>query len=164
MSEKHEEFIAEAFGGRKSRGSGSQWRDPADGRMDRRGDIICFAWDCKSTRHASITIKRVDLDKVTEQAHGDRPMLPLRFYDDDRLRGFEDWALVKVDDLGELIELAGRIKRLRTLMEHSSDLPLDYEEDMPGTNLAQAVEAVLRGDPVEVEAWVASGVRGRVVI
>jgi hypothetical protein len=104
MGDAHEAFIAEALGGRQTRGSGNQWRDPADGRMDRREHPVAFAWDCKSTRAASATIKRADLDKLVEQSHGDRPLLPVRFYDDDRLRGHEDWALIRVDDLVELME------------------------------------------------------------
>lgn len=103
MSDAHEAFLAAFFGGRQTRGSGNQWANPADGRMDRRVHPIAWAWDGKSTRARSITIKRDDLDKITDQALAERPMLAVRFYDDDRLRNFEDWALVKVDDLAELL-------------------------------------------------------------
>lgn len=106
MSDKHEDDIAFWFGGRKTRGSGNQWRDPSDGRQNRRVRRFSFAWDGKSTRAKTITIKREDLDKLKEQAVFDRPMMPIRFYDDDRLRSFEDWVLVRVDDLIELTEAA----------------------------------------------------------
>ena len=103
MGDAHEEFIAEAFDGRQARGSGNQWRDPADGRSQREA-VLHFAWDCKSTRAKSISIKREDLAKILDQSHGDRPMLPIRFYDDDRLRGFEDWVLLRVDDVQEMLQ------------------------------------------------------------
>lgn len=104
MSDAHEEFLAYVFGGRRTRGSGNQWNDQADGRMNRREAPVAWGWDGKSTRAASITITRNTLDKIVEQAGAERPMLAVRFYDDDRLRGFEDWAMVKVDDLVELLQ------------------------------------------------------------
>jgi len=103
MSDKHEDLLAEAFGGKKTRGSGNQWANQTDGRTNRHNIPFAFAWDGKSTRHASTTVSRADLAKVTEQADGDRPILALRFYDDDRLRGFEDWLCVRLDDLVEML-------------------------------------------------------------
>jgi hypothetical protein len=46
------------------------------------------------------------LDKAKEQADGERPMIALRFYDDDRLRGYEDWFIVRADDFLELRDYA----------------------------------------------------------
>jgi len=31
-------------------------------------------------------------------------MIALRFYDDDRLKGYEDWCLITKDDMLELME------------------------------------------------------------
>lgn len=106
MGEKHEEWLAETFGGRKTRGSGSQWRDQMDGRQNRYEVEFAFAWDGKSTMAQSITIDRPMLRKAVQQAGSERPMIGVRFYDDERLRGFEDWVLVKAEDLIEITERA----------------------------------------------------------
>lgn len=108
MAEKHEAHLVEVFGGRRTRSSGNQANDAMDGRHSRYEEIVAFAWDGKSTRARSISVTRDMLAKATEQAHGERPMVPLRFYDDDRLRNFEDWCLVREEDLLELMELAAQ--------------------------------------------------------
>lgn len=54
--------------------------------------------------------------------------------------------------------------RVRLLIEHQSDLPQDYEDDFPGTEFSNALERVLRGETVEVEAWVGPGVKGKIII
>jgi hypothetical protein len=106
MGEKHEEWAAELLGGRKTRGSGSQWRDQMDGRHNHHETEFAFAWDCKSTMAKSITVTREMTAKAVEQAGAERPMIPIRFYDDERLRGYEDWLLIKPEDL---VELLGRV-------------------------------------------------------
>ena len=106
MGSRHETWAAEVLGGRKTRGSGNQWRNPTDGRHNRYSDTHAFSWDCKSTRGKSISVTREMLDKIKEQADTERPMIPLRFYDDDRLRNFEDWIVIKADDFLELLEAA----------------------------------------------------------
>lgn len=114
MGDHHEAHLVETYGGRRTRGSGSQWRDQTDVRHHRYHEAVAFAFDGKSTRAASMSIKRSDLDKLVEQAHGERPCMAIRFYSDDRLRFFEDWALLREDDLLELIE---RSRRLDTIEE-----------------------------------------------
>lgn len=106
MGEKHEGWLAALFGGRKTRGSGNQWRDQMDGRTDRRMRAFAFAWDGKSTMASSIKIDRPMLKKAVEQAGGERPMIGVRFYDDERLKGYDDWVLVKASDMAEIIEIA----------------------------------------------------------
>src|ERR1035437_5853045 len=106
MGDKHEEWLAEVLGGRKTPGSGNQFRNPMDGRHNRYVDTFAFAWDGKSTRSNSISVTRAMLNKAKEQADTERPMIALRFYDDDRLRSYEDWILVKADDFLELLEAA----------------------------------------------------------
>lgn len=106
MGDKHEEDLAERLGGRKTRGSGNQPANPADGRHDRYNDPYAFAWDGKSTRGKSITITRDMIEKIEEQAHGERPMLALRWYDSDRLAIGHDWVALKLDDLEELLAAA----------------------------------------------------------
>ena len=111
MSDAHETHIADTFGVRRTRGSGNQFRDQTDGRSHRYDEAVAFAFDGKSTFARSTTIKRDDLDKLTEQSDGERPCLAVRFYDDERLRGYEDWYLTTENDLLTLIE------RSRTLTE-----------------------------------------------
>lgn len=104
MSSKHETWLARILGGRKTPGSGNQARNPMDGRHNRYDVPYAFAWDGKSTRGVSISVNRGMLDKAVLQADGERPMIALRFYDDDRLRGYEDWFLVRADDFIEMRE------------------------------------------------------------
>jgi hypothetical protein len=104
MGDKHEEWLAVTFGGRRTRGSGNQWRDPIDGRQNHREVEFAFAWDGKSTMAQSLTIDRPMLRKAVEQAGPERPMIGVRFYDDERLRGFEDWVLVRGADMAEMTE------------------------------------------------------------
>lgn len=107
MSDAHEAHLAEVYGGRLTPGSGNGFANPMDVRQSRYESAIAWAIDGKSTRGKSISITRDMLEKAVEQAGAERPLLALRFYDDDRLRSYEDWALVREDDLLELIEKAG---------------------------------------------------------
>jgi hypothetical protein len=77
-----------------------------DGRNNRYEQTFAWAWDGKSTLAASISIPRTMLKKAVEQAGAERPMIAIRFYDDERLRGHEDWFLVRADDFIELQEAA----------------------------------------------------------
>lgn len=95
MSDKHETDLAEMLDGRVMPGSGNQFNNPMDVRLDDLGIAI----DGKSTRAKSISVTREMLNKAKEQAHGSRPIIALRYYDDDRLRSHEDWAVVPLNDL-----------------------------------------------------------------
>ena len=106
MGDQHEAWAAEFFGGRRSKGSGSQWNSQMDGRQSRHDTPIAFAWDCKSTLGKSIGFSRQMTAKAVDQADGERPMLPLRFYDNERLTSFEDWVAVRADDFREVLDLA----------------------------------------------------------
>jgi hypothetical protein len=107
MGELHEIYLAELNGGRKSRGSGSQAHDKADGRNEHMTTPFAFAWDGKSTCGKSIPVTREMLVKITEEAHGERPQLGLRFYANERLdRIAFDWVAVRADDFAELLEAA----------------------------------------------------------
>lgn len=132
MSDAHEKHLAEVFSGRQTRGSGNQWRDQTDVRQSHRERAIAFALDGKSTRARSISIKLDDLDKLREQAHAERPMLPIRFYEDDRLRIFEDWDLLREDDVIELTDLAELASILRDALEKIVCDPHGHPGDGPG--------------------------------
>lgn len=103
MANSHESDVAVLFGGRRTRGSGNQFNNPADGRLSRYRALFAFAWDCKSTRAASISVSRKTWEKLREQAGAERPMLPLRFYDTDTLKVGLDLAVIEMDDLRELV-------------------------------------------------------------
>jgi hypothetical protein len=127
MGDVHEKYLAKLFGGRQTRGSGNQWKDPADGRNDHH-EPYAFAWDGKSTLSASISITRLMWAKIVEQAGGERPMLAIRFYDNQLLDVGHDLVLVRADDLAEmreeLLELRSR-KYLR---------PVTPEEEAEDSN------------------------------
>lgn len=113
MGDKHEEHLVEIFGGRQTPGSGNQANNPMDGRHSRYDLAVAFAWDGKSTRGKSISVTTAMIEKAREQAHGERPMLALRWYGDDRLRQYDDWMLVTEDDLLELMERSARLSEIQ---------------------------------------------------
>lgn len=134
MGDKHEEHAAEVYGGRMTPGSGNQWNRPTDGRISRYEHTMAFARDCKSTRARSMTIKRDDLDKLQEQAQPERPMMPIRFYDDDRLRSYEDWLLLTEDDGLELMARSEKLDILTAAIEALSN-GVSITEVFPGVQL-----------------------------
>lgn len=110
MGDEHEDYLAALFGGTKSKGSGNQWKDPMDGRTSRKHLKFAFAWDGKSTLAKSMSIPRTMLAKAVEQALGERPMIGVRFYRDEKLRVDEDWVLVKAEDFAEVLAAANGIE------------------------------------------------------
>jgi hypothetical protein len=112
MGEKHEVFLAEVNGGTRSKASGSQWDDPADGRSPHDGPLA-FAWDGKSTRGEGLTITLKMIAKIREQALSERPEIGLRWYANDNLdQVAEDWIAVPAADFRELLELARKLAGL----------------------------------------------------
>jgi hypothetical protein len=112
MSDKHETDIAAALGGRKNRGSGNQWANPIDGRQNRYRRRFAWAWDCKATFQKSASITREMLKKLRDQAEGERPALPIRFYDNERLTSHDDWVLIRMEDFMELNDVAWMYEQL----------------------------------------------------
>ncbi len=108
MSEAHEAHLAEVLNGVRSRGSGNQAANPADGRQDHHLNNIAFSWDCKSTLGKSLSIKLSDWEKIKDQSHGERPMLPIRMYMDDRLMKWVDLVVLDLADLEELLDEIAR--------------------------------------------------------
>jgi len=103
MADTHEADMSQWFGGRRTRGSGNQFNNPADGRVSRYRKLFAFAWDCKSTRSGSVTVSTATWNKLREQSGGERPMLPIRFYDTDTLHVALDLVVIELDDLRELV-------------------------------------------------------------
>lgn len=104
MGKAHEEFLADLFGGRRTRASGAVWKDQMDGRASRFNVPFAFAWDGKSTRGKSIGVTREMWAKAVEQASGERPMLALRWYTTDRLDVGEDLVVVSAHDFAEMLQ------------------------------------------------------------
>lgn len=108
MSDAHEDWLVDLLGGRKTKGSGNQWHNPMDGRHSSRTMHYAFAWDGKSTFAKSIGVSLEMWDKAKEQAGGERPLLPLRFYADERLRVRLDLVCLAAEDFAEILEDARR--------------------------------------------------------
>lgn len=107
MGKRHEEYLATIFDGRLAKASGSQFNDQMDGRQDRYEQPLAFAWDGKSTLAGSSSVSRKMWEKAVEQSHSERPMIALRFYDDERLTVGLDLVVVDANDMAELLERLG---------------------------------------------------------
>jgi hypothetical protein len=103
MAAKHEAFLASLLEGSQSRGSGNQWTNPMDGRHNRMTERFAFAWDGKSTLSKSVGVTRAMWAKAVLQAGGERPMLGLRFYDNERLDVGLDLLVVNPYDFSEML-------------------------------------------------------------
>lgn len=106
MSDKHEEHLIDVLGGVPSPGSGNQAAKPLDGRHSRMTEKFAFAWDAKSTLADSISVSRNTWDKIVRDAHGERPLMPIRFYDTQRLDVGLDLVVLDLNDFVELLEAA----------------------------------------------------------
>jgi hypothetical protein len=105
MGDLHEKFLAELNDGIKSKASGSQWTDQGDGRNNRLTQPFAFCWDGKSTCGQGITLTRTMIEKIREQAAGERPMFGLRWYASERLDEVaEDWVAIPADEWREVLE------------------------------------------------------------
>lgn len=108
LSRQHEGHLHDVLGGHQSRSSGNQANDQADGRHNRMEQEFAFAWDakCALPQTKSLSITREGWSKIEEQSHGERPMMPLRFYDTERGAVWRDLVVITLDDLMELLEAA----------------------------------------------------------
>lgn len=111
MSDKHEADLQKWMGDGAlvTRGSGNQARSPMDVRQSRHHVPWAFALDGKSTKAASMSFRLEDWFKAEEQAHGEHPGMPVRFYTP-RLQVVKDLILV---DLHDFIEMRGEAIRAR---------------------------------------------------
>lgn len=109
LSRLHETEVAELLGGHQSKSSGNQWHDAADGKH-KAHDEFAFAWDCKCVLPGtnSISISRADWLKITEQARGRRPAMPLRFYTSERGHYPYDLDLIVIR-FNDFLEMRERI-------------------------------------------------------
>lgn len=119
MSDKQEADLAELFGGRVSPGSGNQWHRQMDVRQSRFAVFFAFAMEGKSTLGKSISITREMWNKAVEQAGGERPLLALRWYADERLSKVDlDLVALRTDDLLELLD---EVSHLRAQLDEQTE-------------------------------------------
>jgi hypothetical protein len=106
LADKHEDDIHEWLGGHQSKSSGNQWADQGDGRLGRYQSSFGWCWDakCALPQTKSISVTRDMVDKIIHQSHGDRPLLPLRFYSSERGQVEHDLVVLRMEDFRELLE------------------------------------------------------------
>lgn len=106
LADKHEDDVNEWLGGQQAKSSGNQWNDQGDGRLGRHHHQFGWCWDCKAAMPGtkSVSVTRDMVDKITHQAHGDRPILPLRFYSSERGQIEHDLVVLRMEDFRELLE------------------------------------------------------------
>lgn len=119
MGDAHESFLASLFEGIQTRGSGNQWANPIDGRQSRMHKRFAFAWDGKSTLGKSLSIPLAMWNKAREQAGGERPMLGLRWYANEKLDVVRDLVVVDAHDFHEVLEVANKNPYAGATMEIS---------------------------------------------
>lgn len=126
MSDAHENDLARLFEGRKTAGSGNQWKDQMDGKQAHGSGDYVFAWDGKSTLGKSVGVTRGMWAKAVEQTQGwEIPILPLRFYGNERLTVVDlDLAVIDVKvlatmqtDANEVVGLRERVSELEAQLE-----------------------------------------------
>jgi hypothetical protein len=83
-----------------------------DGRTSSRQVAYAFAWDGKSTLGKSIGVSREMWTKAVQQAVPERAMLPLRFYDNEKLDVGHDLVVMSAYDAAEVIEDANRYRAI----------------------------------------------------
>lgn len=116
MGEKHEIYLAQINAGTKTTSSGNQWDDQGDGR-NHHDDPFAFCWDGKSTKSKSLTVTLAMIEKIREQAQGERPQIGLRWYSSDVLDVAEDWVAVPGADWEEVLSAARRAAQLEAELE-----------------------------------------------
>lgn len=121
MSDKHEKFLAELIGGRRTPGSGNGFANQMDVRNDSREDYA-LALDGKSTMSRSITVTLDMIEKGIEQAHECQAGFALRFYHDDRLNRSTDLILIDAGFFADLLYTA------RSSLRYEYETPRDPDD------------------------------------
>lgn len=96
MSARHEEDLADILSGQQTRNSGAVWSDQGDGHQIQDDGYWRFVWDGKATLGKSISVTREMWDKINRQSRNLLPMIPLRWYQNERLTCV-DIDLIAVD-------------------------------------------------------------------
>lgn len=113
LSDKHAAFIERLFGAQTQRGSGNQSNRPTDNRMNRYTPYA-FAFEGKSTRRESLSVRLAEWEKLRDQAHMLRPALAYRFYrPDNTLTPEVDLVALSAHDFAEILEAANIYEEMR---------------------------------------------------
>ena len=135
MSDRHEQDLAEALDGQRTRNSGAVWSDQSDGHQIHSEGYWRFAWDGKATLGKSISITREMWAKLGEQCRGLNPAIPLRWYANQRLTAvdidliaveLETFAAMQTDANAYRALLDGEHREFRLVARMEPDQP---EED-----------------------------------
>lgn len=110
LSDRHEAWLLELLGGRATKGSGNQWHNQMDGRQNPRLQHYAFSWDGKATLAKSASVSLAMWDKAREQASPAKPLIPLRFYANERLEVTRDLIVVDAITFASMLEDANRFQ------------------------------------------------------
>lgn len=114
MSDLHERHVAEVLDGTRTRNSGAVWSDQSDGHHLASDEHWRFAWDGKSTLGKSIGVTREMWEKLGQQSRNLLPMLPLRWYRDNRCVNVDlDLVAIELDTFAEILEDANAWRRAK---------------------------------------------------
>lgn len=80
LAQRHENYIAKMYGGRRSPSSGASWSDRGDVRLTIKDDFE-FTSECKATEAKSYSLKLDTWKKIVEEAQEQnrRPCMFVRF-------------------------------------------------------------------------------------
>lgn len=78
IDRKHEEFLADLYAGRRTKGSGNQFNSQTDVRQSRYEVPFAYAMEAKATEHASHAVSDRIWAKLVDQAHGENPLYAVR--------------------------------------------------------------------------------------
>lgn len=112
MSDAHETWLSAILNGRMTKGSGNQWHNPMDGRHSGMHQHYAFAWDGKATFAKSASITLTMWEKAREQAAPEMPLIPLRFYANERLEVTLDLVALKTEVFADILADANAYRRL----------------------------------------------------
>jgi hypothetical protein len=144
MSGRHEHDLVVMLGGERTRNSGAVWSDQGDGHQTGLDQYYRFGWDGKSTLGKSIGVTRDMLAKLREQCRGLEPMLPLRWYADERLTMVdEDWIAIEADTLVQVLADANRYRAIK------ANGCLSGMHHRPGTDVCTVCGASAYDEPRE---------------
>lgn len=105
MSDKHELFLQQLFGGRRTPGSGNGFANQMDVRNN-RDEPLPLAIDGKSTFNKSVGVTLEMWEKAVEQAGDLTPVLALRWYvKDNTLTPKRDLVVIDANDFAEMIQV-----------------------------------------------------------
>lgn len=144
LSDKHEVYLAELLGGRRTKGSGNQFADQMDGKNDRHSQAHALAWDGKATRGKSVGVTRDMWAKAVEQSHGLTTVLALRWYSPgNALRPELDLIVTQADDFAELLADARAYRTIKEATCLTGDHQFEGSSDcavcgIDGYNLLEA--------------------------